>query len=725
MLRQSLRVVALLLVLGPALLSAGAAGAQPATNDMMPHSVDLPPSAFRPAASGEVTSAGLAQVIESSVYGAPSAFTHLMIIWEAVEPPESSTRVEYRTSNDNRAWSAWANATADDSQETTTGARAYTSGVLYTGEARLYQFRVTLAPGEAGAVPELRKLEANTVDTRISEPPGPLTLPEDGVASASAPMPAYKSRTAWGNPQGESAPAVTGAFATPRTATHLIIHHTAGNYHTLNPTTTDWDAHVRAIWSFHTYTQGWGDIGYNWLIAPNGVIYAGRAGSTYSDAVGFHDTANFGSMGVAILGDYTNVAPSAAAQDSLVRILAWKAGQRGIDPFGSGYYWGCINWSKNLCAKANPSGIVANIEGHRKITPTGYTTCPGNAFYALLPTIKSRVSQLLNGGGGQIPDNDDSTIDEREDTFWRSNANWYTRACGVGGQTLYTYATNNPAESTNHGVWRPKLPRDGNYKVYAHVPQGCGIASGAYATTNARYQIVYDGGSAERWVDHNSGPGWGEHWVELGTFRFKAGTTGYVRLTDLTSEPYSQRKVVFFDAVRFEYVEPPPTPIYAARLIDARPVTTVVPIGGILQVEFTIRNTGNMPLETQGPESASIAGVPDGYIYDESQCFTAVDTRQTGRLRATLGFADRVTCGGNDGGYPWRWGLRSTLHPGETRVVTGYVRLNAPGAYSFKANLVSELVGYYGTDGGGGSITIGPITVREFSYRTYLPQGSR
>src|SRR3712207_4826335 len=97
------------------------------------------------------------------------------------------------------------------------------------------------------------------------------------------------SRTAWGNPQGEEAPDAPPRF---RTATHLVVHHTAQS-NTLTSSEPNWAARVRATWSFHTYSRGWGDIGYNWLIDPNGVIYAGRAGSNdpTRDAVGFHDTA--------------------------------------------------------------------------------------------------------------------------------------------------------------------------------------------------------------------------------------------------------------------------------------------------------------------------------------------------------------------------------------------------------------------------------------------------
>jgi hypothetical protein len=53
--------------------------------------------------------------------------------------------------------------------------------------------------------------------------------------------------------------------------TMITIHHTATPN---DPLSSDWHR-VRSIWYYHTMTHGWGDIGYHFLIDPNGVIYLG------------------------------------------------------------------------------------------------------------------------------------------------------------------------------------------------------------------------------------------------------------------------------------------------------------------------------------------------------------------------------------------------------------------------------------------------------------------
>ena len=56
-------------------------------------------------------------------------------------------------------------------------------------------------------------------------------------------------------------------------AKKVVIHHTA-----TSNTYTDGAAEVRAIYTYHTRTLGWGDIGYNALVDKYGNIYEGRHG---------------------------------------------------------------------------------------------------------------------------------------------------------------------------------------------------------------------------------------------------------------------------------------------------------------------------------------------------------------------------------------------------------------------------------------------------------------
>jgi len=379
-----------------AVADVGAGVPRAAETDLKPRVAELGEDAFTPGAAGADTTPG-ARVLETEPRQAV-AFTDLMLRWQVDLPAQSLFAVSVRTSSNGSAWQPWIKVTAsDDPPGPDEPANNQWSDAVQTPLAAWYQLRIELVAGTGGAQPKLHNLAVHTVDSRMPGGKQPAAdVPAERVAG-SVGRPAFVSRTAWGNPQGEGAPNAPPAYYT---AKHLVVHHTADS-NSLSPGTT-WADRVRAIWSFHTYSRGWGDIGYNWLIDPNGVIYAGRAGSTdpARDAVGFHDTANYGSMGVSMIGTYTSVAPSPATINSLVEILAWKAGDRGINPQGTAYYYGCARSS--YCAPFNSGAVVATISGHRQVTP-GHTTCPGDSSMGLLPSIRQRVADRLRSSPNPAP----------------------------------------------------------------------------------------------------------------------------------------------------------------------------------------------------------------------------------------------------------------------------------------------------------------------------------
>lgn len=199
------------------------------------------------------------------------------------------------------------------------------------------------------------------------------------LAADSSPLarPTFVSRTEWGCPDGQSSASWPPQYTD---VSHLIVHHTA-----TASASSDWPAQVRSIWTVHTYTQRWGDIGYNYLIDPLGVIYEGRSGG--DDVIGAHFSCkNSNTMGVALLGEFGAAAPTIEAQDSLVRLLAWRASQRGIDPLGA--------------SEHSPTELVLdNISGHRDAndSPIACTTtiCPGDQLYSLLPEIRTAVAVAI------------------------------------------------------------------------------------------------------------------------------------------------------------------------------------------------------------------------------------------------------------------------------------------------------------------------------------------
>ncbi len=169
----------------------------------------------------------------------------------------------------------------------------------------------------------------------------------------------------------------------------LIVHHTVTPNDDPDPAQT-----VRAIYAYHTRSNGWNDIGYNFLVDQQGRVYEGRFARPYRDGeaptgedengrgvVGAHAKAvNPGTVGVAVLGDYSGgYVPPGPALDGLVRMLAWEAGRHHIDPKGTAPF----------TAKDGSPRTFPNIAGHRDVGQTG---CPGGRLYERLPEIRQRVA---------------------------------------------------------------------------------------------------------------------------------------------------------------------------------------------------------------------------------------------------------------------------------------------------------------------------------------------
>jgi hypothetical protein len=149
----------------------------------------------------------------------------------------------------------------------------------------------------------------------------------------------------------------------------FILHHTATPIGSSNRPGLE---RMRAIYQYHAVARKWGDIGYNFVIDPEGNIYEGRAGG--DKAVGAHAYCNnVGTIGVSLMGNFQIEEPTRAQMQALRYLLASKSREHNIDPTG-------------------------RVLHHGKLTPTiiahsdvGQTACAGQHLNETLPQLRQAV----------------------------------------------------------------------------------------------------------------------------------------------------------------------------------------------------------------------------------------------------------------------------------------------------------------------------------------------
>jgi hypothetical protein len=139
-----------------------------------------------------------------------------------------------------------------------------------------------------------------------------------------------------------------------------IVHHTVnGNGYSQGQVANM----IRGIQAFHQGSNGWSDIGYNFVVDRFGGIWEGRQGGVTRPVIGAHaQGSNTNTVGIAGLGDFTSAGPGSAMVDSIGNLAGWKLSLHGTTP------------------------NTGNVLGHRNV---GQSSCPGNGLYAQLGAIAS------------------------------------------------------------------------------------------------------------------------------------------------------------------------------------------------------------------------------------------------------------------------------------------------------------------------------------------------
>jgi hypothetical protein len=279
--------------------------------------------------------------------------------------------VQFRTRSLGGRWSAWhvADPEADDLPDVGSAemraARGWRLGSPYwTGSSDRIAYRLR------GRVERLRAYFVQSPEIRI---------PLRRVSMTGSPP--LLGREAWG--ANEAIRRAPPTYA--KSVQFALVHHTAGSN---SYTASQSAAIVRGIEVYHVKGNGWNDIGYNFLVDKYGQVFEGRYGGVDKNVIGAHaEGFNTGSVGVAVLGTYGSAAPPAAARTALAALLAWRLDIAHVDPLSS------LTWASGGNARY-ASGVpvlLRAVSGHRD---TGFTTCPGAAFYAQLGAIARQAASV-------------------------------------------------------------------------------------------------------------------------------------------------------------------------------------------------------------------------------------------------------------------------------------------------------------------------------------------
>lgn len=278
----------------------------------------------------------------SQILRADFEFNALALNWQAEQP--AGTKIEFKIRFLGEA--TWRDILPLEDFKDGFVPDGFWSELIFADSAQLFQYQAILSTSEPQKTPQLNSVEFVYIDSSSG--------PKLSQSQITATAPTIIPRAGWG--ADESLMTWPPEYAV---VNKEIVHHTV-TANGAEPMST-----IRSIYYYHAVTLGWGDIGYNYLVDQFGNIYEGRYGG--NRVIGGHTYGyNAGSVGIAVLGTYSDVPINSSSFNSLATLAAWKAYENHI-------------------------GI--NLFGHRDFQATA---CPGNAFYAQLPALRVAAQNKLN-----------------------------------------------------------------------------------------------------------------------------------------------------------------------------------------------------------------------------------------------------------------------------------------------------------------------------------------
>ncbi|KHD72183.1 N-acetylmuramoyl-L-alanine amidase [Actinoplanes utahensis] len=325
-------------------------------------------------------------------------FSMLGIAWtDPAAVPAGAMQVKTRSAATGR-WSDWRTLEVSErgpdrgSEGQRPGSGA--TSPLWVGPSNGVAARIVPAAGKVEPLPAGLRIamidtgrEAKSTGGQGGGMAAPSGSPSAQATAAAAPaavpaLPSYVSRAQWGADESIVVPDITVGSAVRA----VFVHHTAdpaGDDYTCDQS----DDIVRGIQRWHVNVEKWSDIGYNYLVDKCGTLFEGRVGGVDKPVIGAHTYGfNTDTTGIAVIGTYTSIEASAAAQATVAKVAAARLGAYGFDPMTT------VELTQRGTEGKWPEGTVHSFErisGHRD----GYATeCPGDKLYAQLPSLRIRTA---------------------------------------------------------------------------------------------------------------------------------------------------------------------------------------------------------------------------------------------------------------------------------------------------------------------------------------------
>jgi hypothetical protein len=405
--------------------------------------------------------------VVSAPVEAPKRFNLVGLTWSSGADADHAAEpaLAMRTRSDGDGWSRWtpvgAHAEDGPDPDSAEAASAGMSNPVWAGEADWVQYRASErlpgarlhfvnTDGSATAADRLQTALRGAANSAVATLAGVLSA---DAADAQATQPAMVSRASWAG--DDCPPRTKPIYGEVRAA---YVHHTVN----INDySRAEAPQIVLGMCRYHRNTNGWNDIGYNFLVDRFGTLYEGRAGGVGAAVVGAQaEGFNSYSTGIANIGTFSSVPQSQAALEAMARLIRWKLPLHGYPTTGTAVMKSAGGATNRY--KAGTNVRVPRVLGHRD---TNATECPGTALYAQLDDLRAMV-------GGVAPVGTATSLDAAVDAP-RSAIDYGQQAAIAGRLTTRDGAAVSGQQLTVQvkvdGSWRtsstPTTASDGSYSA--------------------------------------------------------------------------------------------------------------------------------------------------------------------------------------------------------------------------------------------------------------------